>query len=883
MVKRLFKIFKWVVGIVITLMLLISAALIIFKDDIKRYAIEELNLHLNKQLHVSYIDVTLWKTFPSLSLDFDDVLIHDKFGEEQKLDTTLYAKKLSLRFNPMDFLESNYTVKSIVLKQGILNLKVDDQNRVNYDLLKPTEGESSDNFEFSLEKIKLDDTDFSYENEMTKQYYASHLDQLNLSGEFSATKYTMQAETDMLVKQIKREALTLIRDKRANCKIDISMNTEENIFEIVNADVKIQNLPFHVAGKVSADSILFAINAEKLNLTDVANNFTLAQLNAVKELNGNGDVSFDLQLKGLNKTEANLNIDAGFTIHNGSLANNTFSLSNIDARGKYSSDAKGSELELEKLHFLSSGSAFDAQLKISDFDKPLIRGNAKGAINLAAVHTLFGPFGLQNLEGNIDVNSAFNLRMNNPVYNPKDLSIYALKGNIHLKNITAQFLNDTRVFQNINGEIGVRNEEAIIKNLFLTTGESDFNISGELNNIAGYFKGTETLFIDAYTRCKKINVDDFSSTGGSMTEASRSWLLPTKIKGNVTLNATEIKYGGHTYANITTRMRLTDRSLEFSHLKGRNAGADITGNVLVTEKNPSVLTVATDLASNNIRFAPLFKEWNNFEQTVIAAENIQGIAKIKLKFTAPFDLITGLNKEAIASTLDIEIEDGALYNVETFKEITASIKSTSATLLISPQKINAFEAKLLNLKFNKMSNQVIIRDGKLYIPEMKIESNALDVLVSGEHSFDNDIDYHFDFRFREIKGKNKQTEFGEIVDDGTGFRVYLRMFGNIDDPSYAWDKEAQKKDREEKRQEEINTAKSILKSGFGINKKDTTVLEYTVDEGPKEEITLSFDSDTLAPPAEQEEEKKKSKFQLKLEKLKEQNEKENEVEFQIGQ
>ena len=74
-----------------------------------------------------------------------------------------------------------------------------------------------------------------------------------------------------------------------------------------------------------------------------------------------------------------------------------------------------------------------------------------------------------------------------------------------------------------------------------------------------------------------------------------------------------------------------------------------------------------------------------------------------------------------------------------------------------------------------------------------------------------------------------------------------------------------------------------MKSGFGINKKDTTVLEYTVDEGPKEEITLSFDSDTLAPPAEQEEEKKKSKFQLKLEKLKEQNEKENEVEFQIGQ
>lgn len=883
MVKRILKIFKWLLGIVITLMLLISAALIIFKDDIKRYAINELNLHLNKKLHVSYIDVTLWKTFPSLSLDFDDVLIHDKFGDEQKVDTTLYAKKLSLRFNPMDFLESNYTVNSIVLQEGKLNLKVDDQNRVNYDILKPTEGEGSDNFKFSLEQIRLEATDFSYDNAITKQFYASHLDELKLSGEFTASKYTMEAETAMLVKQVKREALTLISNKRADCKIAIAMNTDDDIFEIVNADVKVQNLPFNVYGKVSSDSILFDIKAEQLNLKDVANNFTLAELNTVKDLNGNGDVSFDLHLRGLNKSDENLSIHAGFSIANGSLNNSTFSLADINAKGTYLGNANNSELNLEKLHFLSSGSAFDAQLKIRDFDKPLITGNAKGAINLAAVHTLFGPFGLENLSGNVDVNSSFNLRMNNPVFNPKDLSIYTLRGNVLLKNITAQFLNDTRVFRNINGEIGIRNEEAIIKNLYLYTGETDFNINGELNNIAGYFKGTETLFVDAYLNSKKVNVDDFSSTGGTMTEASRTWLLPTQIKGNVSVNAKEILYGGHTYADITTRMRLTDRSLEFSHLKGKNAGADIAGNVLVKENKPSVLTLSTDLHSNNIEFAPLFKEWNNFEQTVIAAENIRGIAKIKLKFTAPFDLIKGLDKDAIASTLDIEINDGALYNVETFKEITASIRSTSATLLISPQRINAFEDKLLNLKFNKMSNQVIIRNGKLYIPEMKIESNALDVLVSGEHSFNNDIDYHFDFRFREIKGKSQQTEFGEIVDDGTGFRVYLRMYGNIDDPFFAWDKEAQKQDREERRQEEINTAKSILKSGFGINKKDTTVLEYSQDNGPKEEITLSFGADTLAPPTEQEEQKKKSKLRLGLEKLQEENEKENEVEFQIGQ
>ena len=880
--KRVFKVLKWLVGIVVTLMLLISAALIIFKDDIKQYAINELNQHLNKKLHVSFIDVGLWKTFPSLSLDFDNVLIRDKFGDEQKVDTTLYAKKLSLRFNPLDFLESNYSVKTVVLKEGIVNLKVDTKNRVNYDILKASESDEQSNFEFKLEDIELINSDFSYTNEITKQFYSSHLDKLNLTGEFNQSKYTLSATTEMLVKKIRKESLTLITNKHADCAIDISMNTDDNIFEIVKADVKVQNLPFRVNGKVSSDSIIFEIAADNLNLRDVANNFTIDQLNAVKDLNGDGDVSFALKLEGKNKSDENLTVKADFSVAKGSLNNATFRLSNIDASGIYRSDKNQSILELEKLHFLSSGSAFDAKLKVSDFEKPHIRGNAKGILNLAAIHTLFGPFGLQKLQGEIDVNSNFNLRMNNPVHNPKDLSIYSLKGNIALKNIEAQFTGDPRNFNNINGEVVVRNEEAIIKNLNLLVGNSDFNINGEINNIGGYFKGTETLYVNARTKSNLVNVDNLSSTGGEVTEAMRTWLLPDKISGYVKVDANKILYGGHTYTEISTKMRLKERSLEFSNLKGINAGANVSGNVLLIEKNPSVLTLSTDLHSNNIKFGPLFKEWNNFEQSVIASDNIEGVAKINLKFTAPFDLITGLKKDLIASTLDIEIENGALRNVETFKEITGSIKSSSAVLLISPQKINQFEQKLLNLQFNKMSNQVVIKNGKLLIPEMIIQSNALDVYVSGEHSFDNEIDYHFDFRFREIKGKNRNTEFGEVVDDGTGFRVYLRMFGNLDDPSFAWDKEAKKKDREEKRKEEINTAKSILKTGFGINRKDTTILEYQEQKGPKEEITLSFPSDTINE-LEEEPQKEKSKIQLRWEKMKKENEKENEVEFQIGQ
>src|SRR5690554_7069158 len=112
---------------------------------------------------------------------------------------------------------------------------------------------------------------------------------------------------------------------------------------------------------------------------------------------------------------------------------------------------------------------------------------------------------------------------------------------------------------------------------------------------------------------------------------------------------------------------------------------------------------------------------------------------------------------------------------------------------------------------------------------MTIRSNALDVNLEGTHSFENEIDYSFDFRFREIKG-TRNSEFGDVVDDGTGFRVFLKMFGTIDNPSFAWDKEAKKAVKEEQREQAKDDLKSALKTGFGINKKDTTRSEEHTSE-----------------------------------------------------
>jgi hypothetical protein len=132
-----------------------------------------------------------------------------------------------------------------------------------------------------------------------------------------------------------------------------------------------------------------------------------------------------------------------------------------------------------------------------------------------------------------------------------------------------------------------------------------------------------------------------------------------------------------------------------------------------------------------------------------------------------------------------------------------------------------------------------------------------------------------------LKGNSGNSEFGEIIDDGTGMNIYLKMYGNLANPVFEWDKEARKADKQAQREEAKEDFKSVLKTGFGVNKKDSTVQEYEKEEHPTEKVYMDFSNDSIQEEFNPEnKQKKKSKLQQKIDKWKEENKKEDsKVEF----
>jgi hypothetical protein len=107
------------------------------------------------------------------------------------------------------------------------------------------------------------------------------------------------------------------------------------------------------------------------------------------------------------------------------------------------------------------------------------------------------------------------------------------------------------------------------------------------------------------------------------------------------------------------------------------------------------------------------------------------------------------------------------------------------------------------------------------------------------------------------------------------------MYGDLFDPNFAWDKDAKKADKQKEKEEAKDDLKSVLKEGFGINKKDTTIRDIPAEKKRQEQLIMDFnrEKDSLDQEFDPDKKtKKKSKWGSVIDGWKQENEKEKEKE-----
>jgi hypothetical protein len=237
--------------------------------------------------------------------------------------------------------------------------------------------------------------------------------QKNLSGEFTEKQFTLNAKSDLYINSLKSESIALLTNKPVEFDLQIKVNTEKNTFELPKNELLISKLPFQVSGFVNPEEIKFDISAKKLRLEEVASKLS-NQLDQINTFEGQGFFNFDLKIAGKNDKQVVPTMVCNFDIQNGSLREPAQKLkfSGINLKGKYSNEAgKNAEfLKLWNLKFNTSSGPFQGEFLLTNFALPHYEGKAKGNVDLASIHGLFHLPQIDQITGNLDINSQFDIQ-----------------------------------------------------------------------------------------------------------------------------------------------------------------------------------------------------------------------------------------------------------------------------------------------------------------------------------------------------------------------------------------------------------------------------------------------------------------------------------------
>jgi hypothetical protein len=873
---------KWIVIPLLSICLLISGLVFFFKDRICGLVLTEVNTYLNVPLHVSEMDLVFWSSFPNLSVDFDQLYIQESFPDARISDTLFYTERLRLTFNPWDIYQGKYHVKQVRVNPGKLAIRYDARGKENFDIFKPSPSTTKTDFSLSLKEVKIRGLRCVYDNASSKQYLSTTIVNTRIKGDFSSDAFVATAMGKMKLGRLKSGEITLLRNKNADFNLALDVNQLKGLFSLNNAELIIEHLPFSVNGEVSPDSLHFTVQSKNIQLTQLVNEFSLDAAKDVKAFKGSGKVDFHLDLAGAISALDPIGINADFGIENGELTEpeHGLNIQDIQLSGKYSNTGENGEyISMKNVRFRTAGGPFSGEVELREFDRPKVEGSAKGNVDLALIHSIFHLPSIDEVRGNLGIQTNFKLATNTA----GELAVDQCNGQLDLKNISLKLIADKRRFREVNGRLFLRGNEAGIENTSLKLGSSDVKLNGIFENIFPYINGKGDLKTSVLLESKNLSVEDLGSTSKEMKiETGQVYSLPDNIQGEINLQIEKLQYGKHEFSHLISKMNIEHRRLHFPQMSLVNAEALLSGALIIEEKEPEKFILTTQIAGKNLKFKPLFKEWENFDQTVIREQNISGRAEANLFFRAPFTLAKGIISSGIEAKLDLKVYNGHLKNVTSFKDITESLKTKSGKLVLGKENIQQLEDKLKDVDFQTMENSIYIKNGLVEIPKMTIRSTALDMDVSGRHSFTDDIDYRFAFRFRDLKAAKNQTEFGEVIDDGTGVRLFLRMHGTLEKPIYEWDSEGRKVQAKEYRQEEKVQAKSMLKAEFGFFQKDSTVKAYIPKDVPKEDLKIKFGPASKQEFMEEKKQTKDSKLKKTLNTWKEQQEKEQQSGVKLG-
>lgn len=727
----------------ITLLSIIALLIAIpyfFKDQINAKILESINNSVDAKVSFVDADLSLLKSFPQANVTIEKLSIVNNVPF--KGDTLVYLGELNLKMSVKELFKSKeeaINIEAISSKNGLINIIFNKDGIGNFDIaLKNKEADKNKSKPMSL-KIK----EYSIEN-YTFQYYDESskirmkLDSLyhSGSGDFASSKLDLVTKSAANV-SLDMDKINYMKKVPVTLDAVLGIDLEKSKYTFKENKAHINKLPLEFDGFLQ-----MVVNGQNYDLkfktpTSSFENFLglvpSGYSGSIKDVKTTGEFTVNGYAKGLfsDTTVPKFNIKIASNNASFQYPNLPKSVRNIVIDTKIINETgilNDTYVNLDKISFKIDQDVFEAKATIRNITKnALVDASLKGKINLSNLSKAY-PIKLEKpLSGILkaDVKTKFDMEsVNKSNYQNIDNS-----GTISLTGFN--YSDEKGKKMAISSAIVQFNPSRVnLQEFKATTGKSDINLSGVLDNFYGFLFKNQELKGNFIMSSNQIAVSDFLTSDEEKKEntASSAMKIPSFLNCTLTAKANKVLYDNLTLTAVSGKLIIKDQRVTLENGKTSLFGGAISfdGSVSTKEKTPNF---KMDLGMNQVDIQQTFTQLEMMKKIAPIAGVING------KLNSSITLSGNLDSKSM--TPDLNTLSGNL---------AGKLASTS----LNPSNSNVLKSLGSNLKFldlqqldlNDVKANLIFKNGKVEVSPFDVKYQDIKATINGTHGFDQVMNYN---------------------------------------------------------------------------------------------------------------------------------------------
>ncbi len=740
--KRTIKIFAWIAGSFLLLIVLAIAGLTLFfpKDKAKTMAIEKISSTLGRKVTIDGISLSFWSGF---GIYLEGIRIYNPQGFEGP--DILSAKALDVKLRIMPLFKKEIQLDRIILEKPQISLHKLSDGRNNYkfgdspDITNQRNVAPAPSAEEELsDETKMAALAISFENLKIENGVLRYLD--DSSGfQIFAREIGLRSRMDMPkqmnyhitgVLAIDSLKISSVKSKippiTISAEYDATIDLNDNSLVLSNSKLKINGLEFDIKAGIPNLKTMAFVNLEvETNGTKIKDALPLLPdmiKTKIAPYKIDGIIGFDAAVKYNKSQKQNLT-------YSGKALLTDLKLSKSDIKGELLINSARVDFKNNYLRFAIDKGSFDNNplegvVAISNFSNPEIDGKFKGILNLSLLNPFLPKKGNPQISGimQFDIGATGSI---------KNLSTLQMNGSLSIKDGAYHATTLPEPIEKFNTDIKISPKNMDINNLYVKFPSSDFSLTGKMTNpfpglIPGYKGEASKPFLTFKLNSRRLDADKLfpeAVPGSGINRAEMPLdsippLILPDINGNGTSAIDTLIYSKVEFTKITGSIAIKDRKIYVTEANGNVYTGRVTGETEIDLNNFDNPKYTGKFEATQVEANDFLTRFAGFSGHLFGKLNMDG------NFSA-----TGWEPEPMLKSLTMDglaaFNEAKLVNFDLLEQLAQNLN------------FKTFDEE--TLKDAATIFKVI--NGRVAFDGLKFASNLGDWNVAGSIGFDGSIDY----------------------------------------------------------------------------------------------------------------------------------------------